>query len=80
MSYETVQNSTRFDNWIKKSTFLPYPVKVLASIAIKRVLKCCDPLIHYPIMLYLFFTLFGFRTCNLAPFFNFLDFDICFDA
>ena len=36
-----------------------------------------DPSIHYPIMLYLFFTLFGFETCNCAHFFNF-DFGICF--
>ena len=62
MPYETVKNSTRSDGWIKKSTFLPYLIRVLAIIAIKRVLKCCDPLIHYPIMLYLFLTLFGFRT------------------
>lgn len=71
MSYETVQNSTRSDGWIKKSTFVPYTVRVLISIAIKRVFKCFDPLIYFPIMLYLFFTLFIFRTCNFAPFFFF---------
>ena len=49
-----VQNSTQSDSWIKKSTFLPYLVRVLALIARKGVFKCCNPLIHYPIMLYLF--------------------------
>ena len=77
-----IQNSTRFDSWIKKLTFRPYQVRVLALIVIKRVFECCDPLIHYSIVLYLFFTFFGFETCNFAHFFNFFIFyfDICFDT
>ena len=73
-----IQNSTRFDGWIKKLTFRPYQVRVLALIVIKRVFECCDPLIHYPIVLYLFFTFFGFETCNFAPFFNFYFFILAF--
>ena len=68
MPYETVQNSTRFNGRIKKSTFLPFLVRVLASIVIKRVFKCCDPLIHYPIMLFLtssFFFFYPFWPLNL---------------
>ena len=77
MPYKTAQNSTWFDGWIKKSTF--WPIMVLASIAIKRDFKCYNPLIHYPIMLYLFiFSLFGFETCNFAHCFFFFFFGICF--
>lgn len=68
MPYKTVQNSTWLDDRIKKSTFLPYPIRVLASVAIKRVFKCRDPLINYPIMLYLFFPFFGFGFCTFAHF------------
>ena len=81
MPYKTIQNSTLSEGLVKKSTFLPYLVRVLASIAVKRVFKCCDSLIHYPIVLYLFVTLFGFETCNFAPFFIlFIYFVICFKA
>ena len=37
-----------------KVSLLTIPVRVLASIVIKRVSKCYDPLILYLIMLYLF--------------------------
>ena len=68
MPYETIKNSTRSDSQIKKSTFLPYPVRVLALMAIKRFFKCCDPLIHYPIMVYLTFTLLALKLVILHLF------------
>ena len=67
MTYETVQNSTQLDGWIKKSTYLPYLVRVFSLNCNQRDFKCCNPLIHYLIMLHLFVTLFGFETCNLHP-------------
>ena len=35
MTYETVQNSTWSDGWIRKLIFLPYQVQVLILIAVK---------------------------------------------
>ena len=63
-----VQNSIWSNDRIKKTTFWPYLVRVLVLIVAKMVFKYCDLLIHHPIMLYLFFTRFGFKIHDFSPF------------
>ena len=72
--YKMIQNSIWSNDRIKKSTFLPYLVRVLVLIVAKMVFKYCDLLIHHPIMLYLFFTRFGFKIHDFSPFSIFLIF------
>ena len=84
MAYETVQNSTQLDSWIKKSTFLPHPARVLVLVAIKGVLNV---MILWSTIWSRFVYLlpfFGFEIWNLHLFyfysFFFSDFSICFAA
>ena len=71
MPYETVQNSTQSNDWIKKSTFWPYQTRVSALVAKKKGFLNVvpfDPLSNHVVFI---FTPFGFETYNFAPFFDF---------
>ena len=69
MTYEMVQNLARLDNQIKKSTFLPYLARVFGFNSNKKVFNCCNFLIHHPIVLHLFITLFWLWNSRFALFF-----------
>ena len=68
MTYKMVQNLAQSNDWIKKSTFWPYPVRVFGPNCYQRGFECCNPLIHYPIMLHFFATLFLHWNSWFAPF------------
>ena len=75
MTYEMVQNLARLDNQIKKSTFLPYLARVFGFNSNKKVFNCCNFLIHHPIVLHLFITLFCLWNSRFTLFFlNFFGF------
>ena len=65
----------------KKSTFWPYLTRVFGFNSNMKGFNCCNFLIHHPIVLHLFITLFWLWNSRFAHFFwIFLDFDICFYA
>ena len=61
MPYKTIQNSTWSNSQIKKSTFWPYPVRVLVLIAVNWIFKLLWLLIHHSNMLYLFLSLLDLK-------------------
>ena len=78
MPYEIVQNSTRSNVWIKKSTFLLYSVRVLVSFFVKWVFQMLwlfDSLIKRALFI---FTHFGFEIHDFSAFLIF--FCLCLHA
>ena len=68
MPYETIQNPTRSNSWIKKSTFLPPPIRVLVRFSIKQVFQMLW-IFDLPFKHFVFiFALFGFETHVFAPY------------
>ena len=83
MPYKTIQNSTWSNGQIKKSTFWPYPVRVLVLIAVNWIFKLLWLLIHHSNMLYLFLSLLDLKFMILhlfQIFFVFFCFCFCFDT
>jgi len=80
MPYETIQNPTRSNGQIKKSTFLPPSIRVLVRFYVKRVFQMLwifDLLFKHFVFI---FAIFGFETHVFAPYlFFFKFFGLCFD-
>ena len=73
-------NPTRSNSWIKKSTFLPPPIRVLVRFSVKQVFQMLW-IFDLPFKHFVFiFALFGFETHVFAPYLYFLKFfGLCFD-
>ena len=72
MTYKMVQNLVQLDGQIKKSTFLPTPIRDFGLNSYQKGLNCRNFLIHCPIMLHLFITPFWLLKSQFSPFLEFL--------